>query len=294
MRPSGQRSMFGILLALIIASLVAAAGSDGSVRVHDVPLFALCGLLAFAIHWIVFVPSFFLRTEHYFDLTGSISFLSVIGCALLGNPNREPRGLLIGVLVAIWSVRLGLFLFARIKLAGKDDRFDTLKHNFLAFLMTWTLSALWVFLTAAAALAAMTSATGKPVAAIGFVGLVIWAVGFIVEVVADVQKSRFCAKPENAGTFIASGIWAWSRHPNYFGEIVLWTGIAVIAYPALSDWQLMTLISPVFVWFLLTRVSGLPMLEAKAERKWGNDPAYQAYRDATPVLVPRPPRPRCQ
>jgi steroid 5-alpha reductase family enzyme len=285
-----KRSIIGILVSFVIAALIAASGSDGSVSLGGFPLFALCGVVAFAIHWIVFVPSYLYRTEHYFDLTGSITYLSVVACALLGNANRDPRSFVIGILVVVWAIRLGSFLFGRVKQVGKDDRFDKLKNDFLAFLMTWTLSGLWVFLTAAAALAAMTSAESKPWGVIGFVGLGIWIIGFTVEVIADTQKSRFRANPENAGRFISKGIWAWSRHPNYFGEIILWAGMAVIAFPVLSGWQLVTLVSPVFVWLLLTRVSGIPMLEAKAEEKWGNDPAYQVYRDSTPVLVLRPPK----
>jgi steroid 5-alpha reductase family enzyme len=192
--------------------------------------------------------------------------------------------------VLIWTLRLGSFLFRRIKRAGKDDRFDRIKQDFLAFLMTWTLSGLWVYLTAAAALAAIASTESQPLGVLAFIGIALWVLGFGIEAIADAQKSRFRSQPENRGQFISHGLWAWSRHPNYFGEIVLWTGIAVIAFPALSGWQYAMLISPVFVWVLLTRVSGIPMLEEKAEKQWGNDPAYRVYRDATPVLVPWPPR----
>lgn len=287
-----KRSIIGIVVSLTVAAFVGLAGSDGSVIVWGIPLFALCGLVAFVVHWIVFLPSYFYKSEVYFDLTGSITYLSVVSCALLGSPNRDARSMVIGILVVIWTVRLGAFLFRRIKRRGKDDRFDQLKHDFSAFLMTWTLSGLWVFLTAAAALAAMTTAEGKPWGVVGFVGLGIWALGFTIEVVADMQKSRFRANAENRGRFISIGIWAWSRHPNYFGEIILWVGIAVIAFPALSGWQFVALVSPLFVWLLLTRVSGIPMLEAKAEAKWGGDPDYRAYRESTPVLIPRPPRSR--
>ena len=114
--------------------------------------------------------------------------------------------------------------------------------------------------------------------------------GFSIEIVADRQKSAFRADPANAGRFISSGLWAWSRHPNYFGEIVLWFGIAILAWPALAGWQLATLVSPLFVYVLLTKGSGIPPLETRAEERWGDDPAYRAYVERTPVLWPRPPR----
>jgi steroid 5-alpha reductase family enzyme len=122
------------------------------------------------------------------------------------------------------------------------------------------------------------------------VGFVVWLIGIGIEALADQQKSAFRADPANKGKFIQSGLWAWSRHPNYFGEIVLWVGVAIIAFPVLSGWQLVTLVSPLFVILLLTRVSGIPMLEKRADERWGGQPDYEAYKERTPVLVMRPPR----
>ena len=285
-----RRSIIGLVVSLTIAMLLAIAGSDGSVSVGGFPLFAICGVVAFCVHWIAFVPAYIRRTEHFFDLTGSIAYVCVVISAWSGNSEGDFRSMLLCALVLIWSVRLGSFLFLRVRRAGQDDRFDRLKHDFLAFLMTWTLSGLWVFLTAAAALAAATSATKSPLDAYLVIGSLVWLIGFCIEVIADRQKSVFRSKPENRDRFISHGLWAWSRHPNYFGEITLWFGVAVIAYPVLSGWQMVTLSSPVFVWFLLTRVSGIPLLEAKAEKRWGDSEEYRRYRDRTSKLIPRPPK----
>ncbi|MGD8865403.1 MAG: DUF1295 domain-containing protein, partial [Anaerolineales bacterium] len=107
---------------------------------------------------------------------------------------------------------------------------------------------------------------------------------------ADAQKSRFKADPNNEGDFISSGLWAWSRHPNYFGEIMLWIGVALIAAPVLRGWQWVTMISPVFVTLLITQVSGVPMLEKRADETWGGQEDYEQYKKNTPVLIPRPPQ----
>ena len=142
----------------------------------------------------------------------------------------------------------------------------------------------------AAALAIVTGGERVSMSWLGWIGLGVWLFGFAVEVVADAQKSSFKNDPVNQGQFIRTGLWAWSRHPNYFGEIVLWTGVAVMAIPVLTGWQYATLISPVFVSFLLMKMSGVPLLERKADERWGGQEEYEAYKAATPVLIPRPPR----
>ncbi|HUM27963.1 MAG TPA: DUF1295 domain-containing protein, partial [Anaerolineales bacterium] len=165
--------------------------------------------------------------------------------------------------------------------------FDEIKPSFIRFLNVWTIQGLWVTFTMAAALVAITTSTKKGLDVFAIIGLVIWVFGFVFEVVADSQKSRFNANPANKGRFIQTGLWARSRHPNYFGEIVLWLGIAVIAIPVLQGWQWVALISPLFVTLLLTRVSGVPLLEKKADQKWGGQEDYEAYKKKTPVLIPR-------
>lgn len=286
---TSRTSLFGIGIAVMIGALVAWAGSDGSVEVGGFPLFALCGLLAFAINWVAFIPANIAKTERYYDLTGSITYLSVTLVAVLFGENFDAATVIVALMVAVWAVRLGAFLFRRIRREGRDQRFDQIKTKPVRFLMTWTLQGLWVLLTAAAALAIITSEEPTPIGWVAIAGILVWAAGFAVEVVADRQKSEFRKDPANEGRFIRSGLWAWSRHPNYFGEITLWTGIAIMAIPILSGWRWVVLISPVFVALLIGRVSGVPMLEAKADKRWGDDEEYQEYKRATPVLIPRPP-----
>jgi steroid 5-alpha reductase family enzyme len=162
-----------------------------------------------------------------------------------------------------------------------------MKTKFWWFLFTWTLGGLWVFITMAAGLAAMTSsAESVTLSWYALIGIVLWLQGFIVEVVADHQKTRFRSKKENRDKFINEGLWSLSRHPNYYGEITLWIGIAFIAFPVLQGWQLLTLISPIFVYILLTRISGITMLERRADKKWGDDPEYQLYKETTSSLIP--------
>lgn len=287
------QSVVTIAGSVVVAGVLAAAGSAGGATVGGVGVFAVCVVLAFAINAVVYVPSLLARTERWYDLTGSVTYLSVVLCALIltGRADMavQGRSLVLAVMVGVWAVRLGSFLFARVRREGSDRRFDRIKGDPLRFGSTWTLQALWVSVTASAAVAAITAPSGGGFGAVVAVGMVVWCAGMAIEVVADAQKSAFRKRSANARRFITTGLWAWSRHPNYFGEIMVWAGVALVALPALSGWRYATLMSPVFVWLLLTRVSGIPLLEARATARWGNDPDYVAYRNATPVLVPRRP-----
>jgi steroid 5-alpha reductase family enzyme len=280
----------GIAGSVAIAALVAVAGGDQGATIGGVRVFTLCAVTAFAIQWLAFVPAYLLRTEKFFDLTGSFTYITLVGLAVTAAGAWDARSLVLAALVLAWAVRLGSFLFARVLQSGGDARFDAMKRHLPSFLLTWTLQGLWVLLTASAALAAITSSDPASLDWTLFAGIAIWSVGFAIEVAADAQKQRFRRDPANHGRFISSGLWAWSRHPNYFGEIVLWVGVALVAAPSLAGWQWVTMLSPVFVAVLLTRVSGIPLLERRGKQRWGSDPAYQAYLAATPVLVPRPPR----
>lgn len=290
MNSETKRSVIAIVIVILIATGLAFAGAQGGVRVGGFPLFALSVALAFGIQWLAFIPAYLLRTEKFYDLTGGITYLTVITVALLLSANVDTRSLLLTGIVAIWAIRLASFLFMRIHAAGEDRRFREIKQSFARFLLTWTLQGLWVAFSLAAALAAITSTVRKELDIFAVVGFLVWLFGFAFEVVADSQKSAFNANPANKGKFINTGLWSWSRHPNYFGEIVLWVGVTIIALPILQGWQWATLISPIFITLLLTRISGVPLLEKRADEKWGGQPEYEAYKAGTSVLVPMPPK----
>lgn len=290
MKTNNRNSFILFPILIVIGVLVALAGSQGGATLGGIPIFAISVGLAFLIQWLVFIPSYLFQTEKIFDLTGSITYISVVGVALCYSRysiDLDARSILLAALVIIWALRLGTFLFGRIQKAGKDDRFDEIKPSFIRFLNVWTIQGLWITFTAAAALVGITTLTRKDLDVFVIIGFLVWAFGFAFEVIADAQKSRFNANPVNKGKFIQTGLWSRSRHPNYFGEIVLWVGIAIIAIPVLQGWQWVAMISPLFVTLLLTRVSGIPLLEKKADKKWGGQEDYEAYKKNTPVLIPR-------
>jgi steroid 5-alpha reductase family enzyme len=290
MKKSDRNALAALPVVVIIAAVVAVAGSQGGSTVGGLPVFALCVVLVFVIQWAAFVPAYLRQTERFFDLTGSLTYIAVAIVAVVLSDGADERSILLLVMVVVWAVRLGSYLVLRIRKAGADARFDAIKPSFPRFLSAWTLQGLWVTLTLAAALAAITTTERVSIGTVTAIGIVVWVVGIALEATADAQKSRFRADPANKGRFIQSGLWSWSRHPNYFGEIVLWVGVALVALPVLRGWQWVTLISPVFVFLLLTRVSGVPLLEKSADERWGGEPEYEAYKARTSVLAPRPPR----
>lgn len=285
------------LRALIVITIVTALGLGvswaaglGGLQWQGWSIFLLCGWLAFCINWLAFLPSAAAQTEKFYDLTGTLTYMTVTGVALGLSGEFDIRALIVAGCICIWCARLGLFLFTRIGAAGEDRRFRQIKTNPIRFLTAWTIQGLWVTLTAAAALAILTSEKRAGVDAFLIAGLALWVVGFAIEVIADGQKSAFRKDPANTNRFVTTGLWAWSQHPNYFGEIVLWTGIAVMAIPTLQGWAWITLISPVFVTLLLTKVSGIPLLDKSAKERWGEDKTYQAYIARTSKLIPIPPK----
>jgi steroid 5-alpha reductase family enzyme len=284
------KDLSAIVACILTAYFVAIAATVEEALLYGVPIILLCASVSFAVHWIIAVPSLITSSEKYFDFTGMIATLLVITTAMFALINSghqaSIRATIVAIFVSVWTLRLGTFLYKRIVKSGEDKRFREIKKSLTKFLMTWTLSALWVFLTTVNAITIIALNPLEPVDVFFALGTSLWILGFGFEAVADRQKKRFSELPENKDKFITQGLWSISRHPNYFGEIILWTGIAIISFPLLSDWQFVTLVSPVFVFLLLTRISGLPFLEDKAEKKWGNDKDYIAYKNKTPVLVP--------
>lgn len=283
-----MRLFLAFTIALSLAAGILAAGASGSIQAAGIPVFAYAGVVGLVLHWLAFLPAWWWQTERYFDLTGALSFLLTVVVTLLSLPRIDLRIGLLALMVSLWAIRLGTFLFWRVLRQGGDGRFDDIKPRFARFALTWTLGGLWVLVSIAPALAAMTTLFQQPMGTLSWVGGTLWVAGFSLEVVADLQKSRFRADPANHDRFITHGVWAWSRHPNYFGEVVLWTGVACVAAPVLAGWQLITLISPLLILLLLTRVSGIPLLERRADARWGNDPVYLEYKQRTPALIPWP------
>jgi steroid 5-alpha reductase family enzyme len=281
----------------VVTFAVGMAVAHSGLDVAGVSIIWWVAALCFGINWLAWIPASALRSERFYDLTGSVSFVSVtllVVAAAFSAPDTSvafPR-LLPALFVLVWTLRLGWFLVTRIHRAGKDGRFDRLKTSWVRFFVPWTLQGLWVFLTSLAMVVQVSAVKTSVGTWAPVVGAVLWLVGFALEVVADQQKAAFARDEGNRGRFVTTGLWAWSRHPNYFGEILLWTGVFVMGVQDYDGGDWAAALSPLFTFVLLRFVSGVPLLEERADARWGDDPAYVAWRDATPVLLPRPPRRR--
>ena len=226
-----KKATIAILITLTLGALVAWAGSHNGAQLGSVPLFAAVVLLAFVVQWVVYIHAQLKQTEKYFDLVGSLTYTSISLVILFSVPDLSTRALILVLMVMTWALRLGPFLYFRIKKDGGDSRFDERKKVPIRFFNVWNIQGLWVTFTASAAWIGMTSADQEPIGWLFFVGITLWVLGLIIEVTADVQKRVWRRKPENKGRFITTGLWSWSQHPNYFGEITLWLGVALVALP---------------------------------------------------------------
>ena len=250
----------------------------------DLPIVKNLILLIFSIQWISFIPAYIFQTEKFFDLTGSITYLTTILATLYITDSGKTSDYVIVSCVVIWAIRLGSFLFMRIHKAGEDRRFREIKTNFTRFFMTWTLQGMWVSMCLLCVLTALSSYNGIILNNVFYIGLLIFIFGFIIEVIADHQKTVFRKDVNNKDKFITTGLWSYSRHPNYLGEILLWFGVAIMSFSSLQGLQYLTLISPIFVYILLVYISGIRILENQGDKKWGHLDSYKEYLKNTPRL----------
>ena len=275
----------------LVCWLLAVTVSENTLAINGTSLIIKAMCISFVIHGVLFIPSYVFQTEKFYDLTGSVTYITIISYVIYEiyqvSESLDPRILVIAACIMVWTIRLGGFLFWRVLKDGEDKRFRSILPSFTQLLMTWALSAAWVFIQSLSALVAITAVTQVEFGILGYVGLSLWLFGFIFEVIADHQKTKFKANPDNEGRFINEGLWKKSRHPNYFGEIVLWVGVSIMSVASMKGLQYVSLISPLFSFLLIYYVSGVRMLEARSDKKWGSSKDYQEYKNNVPVFVPK-------
>lgn len=240
----------------------------------------------FLLQWGLFLIAAYLKTEKFYDLAGSSTFILLAVQSLINSGKFFPRQVIQSGLVCTWATRLGLFLFLRVLKDGKDSRFNRVRGNPKTFFLYWTVQGIWVLLTLLPTLLLNSKKEDKELGTRDYVGWALWLAGMLIECLADYQKFTFRSNPANHDKWISHGLWSIVRHPNYLGEIMLWSGLFVSASSALKGWEFLSVLSPIFVAYLLTKVSGVPILERQNMRKWKDNPQFLAYVQRTTRLIP--------
>ncbi|XP_063421636.1 uncharacterized protein LOC134706542 [Mytilus trossulus] len=240
----------------------------------------------FGIQWACWAVAATLKTEKFYDLAGSSTFFLLALQSLRWNRTYFTRQKVQTGMVMAWAVRLGTFLFTRILKEGHDKRFNKVRDNPRVFWFYWTVQGVWVLLTLLPTLLVNSKKEDQPLTKKDYIGWGLWVAGFILETVADYQKSSFRNNPDNEGQFINVGLWKMVQYPNYLGEIMMWSGLYLTSTSVLKGWEHMAVVSPMFLTFLLTKLSGIPLQEKSAMRRYGSNPDYLQHIQNTKKLIP--------
>ncbi|XP_058227510.1 uncharacterized protein LOC131335962 isoform X2 [Rhododendron vialii] len=257
--------------------------------VIDSHFLALTAIVTVGYQFFFFIITALLKFDKVTDFAGSTNFVILAVLTLVLKGSWHFRQVVLTLLVVVWGLRLGLFLLMRILQWGEDRRFDEMRASLGKLAMFWAFQAVWVWTVSLPVTIVNASDRDPSLQAGDIIGWIIWSIGISVEATADQQKLTFKNSPDNRGKWCSVGLWKYSRHPNYFGEIFLWWGIFLASTPVLNGAEWLVVLGPLFLTLLLLFVSGIPLLEESADKKFGNVPAYRAYKSTTSPLIPLPP-----
>ncbi|KAB2041329.1 hypothetical protein ERO13_D02G122500v2 [Gossypium hirsutum] len=256
--------------------------------VLDSHFLALTAIVTLGYQIFFFIITALLKFDKVTDFAGSTNFVIIAVLTLIIKGSWHFRQVVLTSLVVIWGLRLAIFLLMRILQWGEDRRFDEMRSNLGKLAVFWIFQAVWVWTVTLPVTVVNASDRDPSVQAEDIIGWIMWSVGISFEAAADQQKLSFKNSPENRGKWCNVGVWKYSRHPNYFGEIFLWWGIFVASTPILEGAEWLVILGPIFLTLLLLFVSGLPLLEESADKKFGNVAAYRIYKETTSPLIPLP------
>ena len=228
------------------------------------------------------------KTDLFTDLSYGITFVIVSWFALSATKyTTEPKWIVV-TLITLWGVRLAGYLFMRILTTKKDRRFDGIREDPLKFGMFWLFQGIsvWVIMLPSLALIGLTQS--NEILPLSWIGFVIALSGLIIETIADQQKFDF--KNANPQRWADIGLWKYSRHPNYFGEMLVWWGIFIFVVPYLEGLEYLVLIGPLWITTLLLFITGIPTIESRYDIKYADNKEYQEYKRRTSLLIPLPSR----
>ena len=283
---SSFKHLISFLIILLVIIFLTYILSIDTLSINEIPIVYLFTSSILILNSTFFLHSYIYKTDIFFDLVGSLSFLSIGVISLLLIPNIDANQILVFFLLLFWSLRLGPFLFIRRLGANNDERLKEFFNSPLSLYFLWSMNSLWVFFTSLSMIIIFSSPNENEFGLIQWLGLIVWVTGYVIEVISDSQKTKF--NKFNKGKFINIGLWKYIRHPNYLGEIILWVGIFIISLNYIhSLTSFLSILSPIFVFLLLRFITGVPQLEARGKEKWGHLDEYNSYKEKTGLLFPK-------
>lgn len=257
----------------------------------DMQLFTLCAQFLFVYMTVAFMLAMWRKRNDIADTAWGLGFVIIAWLSLFSQETVTPRMLLIATLVTLWGLRLALHVHGRNRGKGEDSRYRKWREEWgsrfaiRSYFQVFLFQGLLLYIVAMPVMWTGAFDRSATLTVLDYVGALVWIIGFYWETLADHQLRTFVSQPANQGRLMTSGLWRYSRHPNYFGEVTQWWGVWLIAVSA--PLGLATVISPAAITFLILRVSGIPMLE----EKYAGRPDFEAYKARTSVFFPWPPRP---
>ena len=283
---SSYKHLISFLIILLVIIFLTYILSIDTLSINEIPIVYLFTSSILILNSTFFLHSYIYRTDIFFDLVGSLSFLSIGVISLLLIPNIDANQILVFFLLLFWSLRLGPFLFIRRLGANNDERLEEFFKSPISLYFLWSMNSLWVFFTSLSMIIIFSSPNENEFGLIQWLGLIVWVTGYVIEVISDSQKTKF--NKFNKGKFINIGLWKYIRHPNYLGEIIIWVGIFIISLNYIhSLTSFLSILSPIFVFLLLRFITGVPQLEARGKEKWGHLDEYNSYKEKTGLLFPK-------
>ena len=252
--------------------------------------FSILHLLAISlgINFVFYLLAMWLKTDVFTDITYSsaIGLLAII--QFWNTASASLYSLLLLAAILAWAIRLGSYLFSRIRRIKTDHRFDRIRNSPLRFGIFWMIQALTVWIVLLPSLGIFGAQTGLPISGLEILSIALAIVGLLIESVADWQKYRH--KNHFPKQFMNTGLWKYSRHPNYFGELLFWWGLSMPGLVMFSGVEFLYYLGPLFLTLLLLFATGIPPMERAWKQKWGEDPAFQSYLSRTSILFLLPPK----
>lgn len=248
----------------------------------------ICFIAALSFSIICFIISLALKRSDIADTFWGIGFIIIVISSFFVNHNLQLSNLVINTLVILWGTRLSYHIFSRNLKKDEDIRYIEMQKNWgknfyiMSYLQIFLLQSILMYIISLPII--IVNSTNGSTNYLIFLGIIIWILGFFFESVGDKQLKDFIKNPDNKGKIMTSGLWRYTRHPNYFGEVTMWWGIFLISINYGYWW--LGMVGPVTISFLILKVSGIPMTEKHFEGK----PGWEEYKNKTSAFLPMVPK----